>query len=451
MAALAVVVPATQGSASTPQAIGNGCSETDPAAGCQGIVAGLSATPSAVTVSGRGQFSNLKVTVNQTANLTNQAVSVSWTGGSPTFSDPATGAFDSTFNGDYLQVFQCWGDPQASDPAGAGAGPLPSQCEFGGESSNPFSAYPIKDTGFEYSRVLSQNGWDSYPQLEQTPGLYLDKTDNYVIEPFTAVNGSVVDQQADYGYNINPFAPLPFWLNPYFSFATSNEVDFARTYSNGTGQQLFQVDTGLEAPGIGLRPGHPAGAGRRHDHSAVLVGGGPEEHTDRGEPGQRDQCEQCGHLAAHPPGVGQPDRHPVAVQPRRDQLLDQGQRPGDHRGRAGRAGRGRLAAGPVQPARQDALQLYPEQRRPGPGEPDRPLLRLGGHVGVLRPDPPEGDQTVEPGGLRAAHLVRGGGGVQHRTGPHHRAGRKPAAGRARSRRRPGGPTSTSHRCWWPGC
>ncbi len=251
MAALAVVVPATQGSASTPQAIGNGCSETDPAAGCQGIVAGLAATPSAVTVSGRGQFSNLKVTVNQTANLTNQAISVSWTGGSPTFSDPATGAFDSTFNGDYLQVFQCWGDPQTSNPAGAGAGPLPSQCEFGGESSNPFSAYPIKDTGFEYSRVLSQNGWDSYPQLEQTRGLYLDKTDNYVIEPFTAVNGSVVGQQADYGYNINPFAPLPFWLNPYFSFSTSNEVDFARTYSNGTGQQLFQVDTGLEAPGLG--------------------------------------------------------------------------------------------------------------------------------------------------------------------------------------------------------
>ncbi len=251
VATLAVVVPATQGSASTPQAIGNACSETDPAAGCQGIVAALPSTPSAVTVSGHGQFSNLKVTVNQTANLTNQAVSVSWTGGSPTFSDPATGAFNSTYNGDYLQIFQCWGDPQTSDPAGAGAGPLPSQCEFGAESSTPSSSYPIQDVGFQFSRVLSQYGWDGYTQLEDTPGLYLDATDDFVVEPFDAVDGTVVGQQADYGYDLDPFAPKQFWLNPYFNFSTTNEVDFARTYANGTGQQLFQVDTGLEAPGLG--------------------------------------------------------------------------------------------------------------------------------------------------------------------------------------------------------
>jgi uncharacterized membrane protein YgcG len=249
---LAVIVPATQGSASTPaDTIVNGCSQADPTAGCQGIVGALPATSSQVTVSGHGQFSNLQVTVNQTANLTNQAVSVSWTGGSPTFSDPASGAFDSTFNGNYLQIFQCWGDPQASDPPNAGSGPLPSQCEFGGESSSPSSAYPISNIGFEYSRVLSQNGWSTYPQLENAPGTYLDTTDNYVIEPFDAVDGTVVNQQADYGYDVDPFAPQPFWLNPYFSFSTTNEVDFARTYSNGTGQQLFTVDTGLEAPGLG--------------------------------------------------------------------------------------------------------------------------------------------------------------------------------------------------------
>ena len=248
--ALAVIVPATQGSAS-PEAVVNGCSQADPTAGCQGIVSALPATSSEVTVAGHGQFSGLQVTVNQTSNLTNQAVSVSWTGGSPTFSDPASGAFDSTFNGNYLQIFQCWGDPQSSDPSGAGSGPLPSQCEFGGESSTPSSSYPIQNIGFEYSRVLSQYGWNGYSQLAHTPGTYLDTTDNYVIEPFDAVDGTVVNQQADYGYDIDPYAPQPFWLNPYFSFSTTNEVDFARTYSNGTGNQLFQVDTGLEAPGLG--------------------------------------------------------------------------------------------------------------------------------------------------------------------------------------------------------
>ncbi len=249
--ALAVIVPATQGSASTPAATVNGCAAADPTAGCQGIVAALPATNSQVTASGHGQYRGLSVTVNQTANLTNQAVSVTWSGGAPTFSDPTSKTFDSTYNGDYLQIFQCWGDPQTADPTGAGAGPLPSQCEFGGESSSPTASYPIKDVGFEFSRVLSESAWSSYASLSHAPGTYLDTGDNFVIEPFDAVDGTVVDQQADYNYLSNPFKPQPFWLNPYFSFSTTNEVDFARTFSNGTGQQLFQVDTGLEAPGLG--------------------------------------------------------------------------------------------------------------------------------------------------------------------------------------------------------
>ena len=50
-----------------------------------------------------------------------------------------------------------------------------------------------------------------------------------------------------------------------------------------------------------------------------------------------------------------------------------------------------LAAGPVRPARKDIVQLHPGQRRPGPSEPDRPDLRLGGNVGVLRSDRPGRD------------------------------------------------------------
>jgi len=247
---LVVVVPVTQGSAATA-GVENGCSQADPTAGCQGIVTGLPATVSQVTVHGHGANSGLAVTVNQTQNLTNQAISVTWSGAKPTFSEPATGTFNTTFNGDYLQIFQCWGDPQTADPAGAGTGPLPTQCEFGGESDSPTSSYPIQNVGFEYSRVLSEPSWDGYSTLEHTPGVYLDKSTGFLVEPFQPVSGSAVDQQADYNYLNNPFAPQSFWLNPYFSFATTNEVDFARTYANGTGSQLFQVDTGLEAPGLG--------------------------------------------------------------------------------------------------------------------------------------------------------------------------------------------------------
>ena len=53
-------------------------------AGSQGVVTSLPATASAVTVSGTGTYAGLKVTVNQTANLVDQAVSVSWTGGTET-------------------------------------------------------------------------------------------------------------------------------------------------------------------------------------------------------------------------------------------------------------------------------------------------------------------------------------------------------------------------------
>jgi hypothetical protein len=226
-----------------------GASASGPLAGSQGTDTSLPASDSAVTVYGQGQYSGLKVTVNQTKNLTNQAVSVTWSGGSPTFSNPTTDAFSSTFNGNYLQIFECWGDPQSSDPADASdPGPLPSQCEFGGESSNPTSAYPIQDVGFEYSRVLTQPGWSTYGQI---PGGWTDTSTGYSVEPFDAVDGTVINQQANYNYLLDPFNPLQFWQNPDYSFQTTNEIDFARTFPDGTGQQQFQVDTGLEAPGLG--------------------------------------------------------------------------------------------------------------------------------------------------------------------------------------------------------
>jgi hypothetical protein len=209
-------------------------------AGSQGIVTSLPSTGSAVTVSGQGAFSNLKVTVNQTANLVDQAISVSWSGGTQTTSA-------NNFLGNYLQIFECWGDPQSTDPPNpTDPGPLPTQCQFGGESASA-SSYPVGGPGFEYSRVLSEPTWSTY---DPSAG-WDDPATGYVVEPFQAVDGTVVNQQADYEYNLNPFKPKPFWDNPYFRFGTSNEVDFARTYADGTGQQLFQVQTGLEAPGLG--------------------------------------------------------------------------------------------------------------------------------------------------------------------------------------------------------
>jgi hypothetical protein len=233
-----VVFAAVPGFQPGAGAVGN------PLAGSQGVVTSLPATASDVTVSGQGAYSGLKVTVNQTQNLTSQAISVSWTGGTATQSTTA-------FQSNYLQIFECWGDPQSANPLDTSdSGPLPTQCQFGAETTSS-SAYPVKEPGFEYSRVLSQPSWSTYAGLSSSGTGWLDPSTQFLVQPFQAVDGTTIDQQADYNYLQDPTHPKSFWLNPYFRYGTSNEVDFARTYTDGTGQQLFQVQTGLEAPGLG--------------------------------------------------------------------------------------------------------------------------------------------------------------------------------------------------------
>jgi hypothetical protein len=273
--AVLVIVAASvliSGTGSDAATTASGCTlDTPPAqlAGCQGQNTQLPKTDSQVVAkepNSASVFPNLTVTVNQTKDLVNQDISVSWSGGAAT-----TGPSSGDFGANYLQLFECWGNPETTDPAGTtDPGPSPTQCEFGGESATPTNSYPIQfnDVGFQYSRVLSQPQWNTYAQLDNCttvstsnctiPGysnLYFDggtpqdPGTDFVVDPFDAVDGTVVGQQAD--YNAVDSLTNPFWKNPYFSFDTTNEVDFARTYADGTGQQLFQVDTGLEAPGLG--------------------------------------------------------------------------------------------------------------------------------------------------------------------------------------------------------
>src|SRR5262245_61955799 len=102
----------------------------EPFPGMQGTDTALPLTDSAVTVTGRGQFANLTITVNQTHDLVNQAVSVTWTGGTPT--EPSQ---RSRFGSHFLQVMECWGDDDgefAENP-----GPPPEQCVWGGVGGVP--------------------------------------------------------------------------------------------------------------------------------------------------------------------------------------------------------------------------------------------------------------------------------------------------------------------------
>ncbi len=210
-----------------------------PLAGSQGTDTSLPATASQVTVHGRGQFSNLAVTVNQTSNLTDQAVSITWTGGTPTIAAP------TRFGAQFLQIFQCWGDADSSvagDP-----GPPPQQCEQGavGGTPNglPGTLYPFRDA---MNRTISRMGYDNFVP---TDGYYDSRTTELYL-PFRSVDGTVVNEFAD--PNFNPaVSGGNFWLNPYYNQTTTNEIAGAATGPDGKGAELFQVLTGVQSSGLG--------------------------------------------------------------------------------------------------------------------------------------------------------------------------------------------------------
>jgi hypothetical protein len=229
-------------------------------AGSAGTDTALPPTDSAVTVSGRPcppdmapdgcGFQHLRITVNQTTNLLNQAISITWTGGAPAQTQL------SGFAGDFLQIFQCWGDDDGTNPANPG--PPPEKCQFGGFASNPKSIGSFNIASqFVGTRIMSSSTWSTYT----LPGGYQDAAQGLSWRPFEAVDGTTVDRGNNYNAN-DPYLQGQggYWLNPYFNSYTTNEEPVALSHTAscpatnptcGTGSELFTVQTGLEAPGLG--------------------------------------------------------------------------------------------------------------------------------------------------------------------------------------------------------
>ena len=208
-------------------------------AGSQGTDTSLPPTASQVTVKGRGTFADLTITVNQTANLTDQAVSITWTGGSPT--KPGPGRFGSQ----YLQIMQCWGEDDGSVPGNPG--PPPEQCEQGAVGGTyegvPIGVYPNE---YALTRIISQSSW---PNFTATKG-YLDKRTAYSWLPFRAVDGT--DVNAEFDPTFNPgIVGGNYWLNPYFNQVTTNEIAGAATGPDGKGAELFETLSGVQSSGLG--------------------------------------------------------------------------------------------------------------------------------------------------------------------------------------------------------
>ncbi|MEU6342094.1 hypothetical protein ABZ883_14265 [Streptomyces sp. NPDC046977] len=187
-------------------------------------------TGSQVTVSGHDEFADLKLTVSQTKNLVNQVVKISWKGATPTISD-------SNYAADYLQIMQCWGD--------ASTGPKPDQCQFGASSALGAGAGSQGAGAYTNTRQLNYGGLHD-------PAQTLPPSSDTGISsvPFHSVTGDVIKKGN--------------W-NEFYDVSTSNEVPYARSGTNGTGEVYFEVQTSLEAPGLGcgeVPAGHVSATGR---------------------------------------------------------------------------------------------------------------------------------------------------------------------------------------------
>ncbi|MFE6284890.1 hypothetical protein [Streptomyces sp. NPDC057877] len=169
---------------------------------------------SAVTVTGKkgeyDDFSDLKVTVHQTRELRSQGVRITWEGGEPT---PA-----GTFNYNFLQIMQCWGD----DPDG----PDREQCVLGGTGTGSVPG------AFTTSRGVNtdQDTYGNDPDETEYTG-------SRAFVPFQPVGGlPATTSERDPTY----FGPLD-----------TNEQVANRTFGNGRGEVTFEVQDGIEAPHLG--------------------------------------------------------------------------------------------------------------------------------------------------------------------------------------------------------
>jgi hypothetical protein len=156
---------------------------------------------------------------------------------------------------------ECWGNDDQEVPANPG--PPPQQCQFGGQPETIPNVAPSTENGGAPWEANSRAVSSAFDGLSPAPGIYTDSTGIEWL-PFHAVDGTAVLASA------NLFAEPQtststgngeqFWLNPYFSYTTTNEDAYGITHANGTGSEDFTVDTGLEAPGLGCGQQSEAGS-----------------------------------------------------------------------------------------------------------------------------------------------------------------------------------------------
>ncbi|MCX5214899.1 hypothetical protein OG689_37535 [Kitasatospora sp. NBC_00240] len=177
-----------------------------------GLAPRAAGDPMPVVVRGTGEFADLEVTVTQTGHLVDQVIGLSWKGGRATSPSPMS------FGQNYLEVMQCWGD-QAG-------GPDREQCQYGASKGDSRGGAYVASRQLNYGRTLTDPAETIRPATEN----------QNVYAPFRPVGGAAAETDG---------------TSQYYDSQSTNEVPFAPTRADGTGQLYFEVQTGMEAPGLG--------------------------------------------------------------------------------------------------------------------------------------------------------------------------------------------------------
>lgn len=243
---------------------------------------------------------DLAVTVSQTQGLLSQAIQVSWTGGKAS-STPSS----STGGANFLQIAQCWGE----DPQNPGH-PDRTTCQYGGFGSNVGATRsgavecPLGEVNGDTVRLNPVVDPHDYPNTTGTDADY-SKPCERGLSPVTgipfraAANAGTVstvlpDPAVDGGTGVRnayeeysaPGTPLDATIqqsgktpvlggaltvpttaniggesqnlvgvnlssNQFFTKYTTNEIPWAGTGADGNGATKFEIQTAVQAPGLG--------------------------------------------------------------------------------------------------------------------------------------------------------------------------------------------------------
>jgi hypothetical protein len=198
-------------------------------------------------------FKNISVTVSQTQDIGHQGITVSWSGAkAPTAPLP----YDN-----FMQMMECYGDSDS--------GPSPEGCMFGssGTLGTTLLNGAITDRG---GFLCSLTPGSTVPSTNpaDAPTGHTNGDPSQACDPYEPAAETVPHCDTLDGPNFDcanawhfyvPFVPAsggnPLYLQTHltqqFNQFDSNEVAYAPTSSDGTGQIQFQTLTSVQAPSLG--------------------------------------------------------------------------------------------------------------------------------------------------------------------------------------------------------